>query len=318
MANIIFSGFAYNNAGVAIQNAAIDLYDRNTVTPSRASTTSDANGYWTISHATQGRFDVQIVSGSTTRRRKYDDSLQVETLEVAVFRMRNPADTFEYDIVPAAITASRQLNLPLITATDTIAVLALAQTFLTGIKTFNSSILAIRNPADTFSYTIVGSAIVADRNLTVPLLTGNDTIAVLGLAQTFSAATEFSSTARVLRLGLNQAADASARMAATGQYFSTRFGLTDGGTIALDWDNGNVQSVTLAGNRTFTFANPKDGGRYIIILTQDATGSRTVTWPTIKWQGGSTPVLTTTANKKDIIAIIYDGTDYLGNSSLNH
>mgnify|MGYP001618355250 CR=1 FL=1 len=125
-------------------------------------------------------------------------------------------------------------------------------------------------------------------------------------------------TPQFLRLGLNQAADASARMAATGQYFSTRFALTDGATIALDWNNGNVQSVTLAGNRTFTFANPKDGGRYLIILAQDATGSRTITWPTIKWTGGTAPTLTTTASKKDIIAIVYDGTDYLGSSSLNY
>ena len=125
-------------------------------------------------------------------------------------------------------------------------------------------------------------------------------------------------TPQFLRLGLNQTADASARMAATGQYFSVRFALTDGATIALDWNNGNVQSVTLGGNRTFTFANPKDGGRYVIILAQDATGSRTITWPTIKWQGGTAPTLTTTANKKDIITIVYDGTDYLGGSSLNY
>ena len=186
MANLLFAGFVYNNAGVAIQNATVDLYDRNTTTPSRANTTSDASGYWAISHATQGRFDVQIVSGTTTRRRKYDDSIQLETLEVAVFRLRNPADTFEYDIVPAAITASRQLNLPLLTATDTIAVLAMAQTFLTGVKTFNSSILAIRNPADTFSYTIVASAITAARNLTIPLTTVDDTFVVLTLAQTLA------------------------------------------------------------------------------------------------------------------------------------
>ena len=186
MANQLFAGFVYNNAGVAIQNATVDLYDRNTTTPSRANTTSDASGYWAISHATQGRFDVQIVSGTTTRRRKYDDSIQLETLEVAVFRLRNPADTFEYDIVPAAITASRQLNLPLLTATDTIAVLAMAQTFLTGVKTFNSSILAIRNPADTFSYTIVASAITAARNLTIPLTTVDDTFVVLTLAQTLA------------------------------------------------------------------------------------------------------------------------------------
>lgn len=101
------------------------------------------------------------------------------------------------------------------------------------------------------------------------------------------------------------------------QYASNVYTLTDGATIALDWNNGNVQEVTLGGNRTFTFANPIAGSRYVIIVVQDATGSRTITWPTIKWTGGSTPALTTTAGKKDIFTLIYDGTDYLGASVLN-
>jgi len=107
-------------------------------------------------------------------------------------------------------------------------------------------------------------------------------------------------------------------MSVNGQYYSVQYGLTDGATIALDWNNGNVQKVTLGGNRTFTFANPKTGGRYLIVLKQDATGSRTITWPTIKWQGGSAPTLTTTANKVDLITIIYDGTDYFGTASTNY
>jgi len=107
------------------------------------------------------------------------------------------------------------------------------------------------------------------------------------------------------------------QMRVAGQYVSTKFALTDGATIALDWNNSNVQSVTLGGNRTFTFANPLTGGRYLIVLKQDGTGSRTVTWPTIKWQGGTAPTLTTTANKTDLITLIYDGTDYFGMASLN-
>jgi hypothetical protein len=188
VANQLFQGYLYNDVGDAIVGATVNLYDINTTTPVRATTTTDATGLWTISHATEGRFDVEIVNGSSKRRIKYADQVQLDTIEVANFRVRNPADTFDYDIVPAAITADRQLNLPLITATDTLAALALAQTFLTGVKTFNSSILAIRNPADTFSYTIVASAIAAARNLTLPLITADDTVMVLGLAQTMSAA----------------------------------------------------------------------------------------------------------------------------------
>ncbi len=49
----------------------------------------------------------------------------------------------------------------------------------------------IRNPANTFSYTIAGSAVVADRTITLPLLTANDTVAVLALPQTFTGAKAF-------------------------------------------------------------------------------------------------------------------------------
>ena len=61
-----------------------------------------------------------------------------------------------------------------------------------GIPDINSSFryrsgkLAVRNPANSFSYNIVGSAITADRNLTLPLLTADDTLVTLNLAQTLT------------------------------------------------------------------------------------------------------------------------------------
>lgn len=103
-----------------------------------------------------------------------------------------------------------------------------------------------------------------------------------------------------------------------GQYASTPYTLTDGATVAVNWNNGLVQKVTLGGNRTFTFSNPVAGARYLLELTQDSSGSRTATWPTIKWQGGSAPTLTTTAGKTDLIALLWDGANYFGQASLNY
>lgn len=102
-------------------------------------------------------------------------------------------------------------------------------------------------------------------------------------------------------------------------YSATRKVLTDGATIAIDWDNGNVQYVELgAAGRTVTFANPKTGGRYIFIIKQDGTGSRTITtWPTIVWVGGAAPTLTTTADHYDIVSLVYDGTNYYGAYTLD-
>lgn len=148
------------DAGAAIVGATVDLVDRNTTTPVRATTTTDANGLWTISHATEGRFDVRITNGSSVRWRKYDTQEQLSSIEVATLRVRNPANTFDYDVVPAAIVADRQLNLPLITATDTLASLGLAQTF-SAIKTF-SAIPVMSGGAVGFPAVQVASAVAND------------------------------------------------------------------------------------------------------------------------------------------------------------
>lgn len=89
--------------------------------------------------------------------------------------------------------------------------------------------------------------------------------------------------------------------------------LADAATIAVDWSKGNAQTVTLGGNRTLTFSNGQKGGRYLLIIKQDGTGSRTVTWPaSIRWPGGKpqSSILTTTANKTDYITFFYNGVTY--------
>jgi hypothetical protein len=102
------------------------------------------------------------------------------------------------------------------------------------------------------------------------------------------------------------------------QYHALNYSLSDAATVAVNWNNGNCQSVTLGGNRAITFANPRAGGRYILAITQDGTGSRTITnWPTIKWVNGVTPVLTTAINKTDLFSFYYDGTSYFGQAAYN-
>jgi hypothetical protein len=57
----------------------------------------------------------------------------------AVLRLYNPANTFYYTLTTGAIAASYVLNLPVITAADTLVTLGLAQTF-TGALTFNGAL----------------------------------------------------------------------------------------------------------------------------------------------------------------------------------
>jgi len=56
-------------------------------------------------------------------------------------------------------------------------------------QTFKDNQLKINNPADTFAYTLVGAAIAAARNITLPLLTGNDTMVTEAFGQTLTTKT---------------------------------------------------------------------------------------------------------------------------------
>lgn len=79
--------------------------------------------------------------------------------------------------------------------------------------------------------------------------------------------------------------------------------LTDGATITPDFSAANNFSVTLGGNRTL--ANPTNqtaGQSGVIVITQDATGSRTLAYGTYwKFPSGTAPTLTTTANAVDVL-----------------
>ena len=75
------------------------------------------------------------------------------------------------------------------------------------------------------------------------------------------------------------------------------------GSTTIDFTVANIITATLIGNATF--ANPTTesvGQSGSIIVTQDATGSRTLAWGSqFKWTGGTAPTLTTTANAVDRI-----------------
>ena len=89
---------------------------------------------------------------------------------------------------------------------------------------------------------------------------------------------------------------------------------TGDGTTTIDWKLGNKFKFTFgAQNETFTFTAPTNPCTLMLTLIQDATGSRTVTWPaTVKWAGGIAPTLTTTANARDKVALDWDGAQYDG------
>ena len=70
----------------------------------------------------------------------------------------------------------------------------------------------------------------------------------------------------------------------------------------------NVFTTTFTANVTTapTLSNPSDGQTINWFITQDVTGSRTMTWPTsFKWPGASAGVLSTAANSVDLLVATY-------------
>jgi hypothetical protein len=100
--------------------------------------------------------------------------------------------------------------------------------------------------------------------------------------------------------------------------FNGVYDVGNSGTAAtVNWTNGSIQKVTLTGNAALTFVAPSGASRCSLLLLQDTVGTRTVTWPTVKWAGAVAPTLTTTTSRTDIVTFLYDGTSYYGSASLN-
>jgi hypothetical protein len=91
----------------------------------------------------------------------------------------------------------------------------------------------------------------------------------------------------------------------------TRVVLTEsGGSVAVNASNSNAFRLTMQGN--WTIANPTgglDGQAIRIIIVQDGTGSRIVSWGAkFRFPGGVDLVLSTAPNAVDYVSFEYDST----------
>jgi hypothetical protein len=95
-------------------------------------------------------------------------------------------------------------------------------------------------------------------------------------------------------------------------YTETLYTANTGASITVNLANGTVQQLTLTANTTITMPTAAAGKSFVIMLKQDATGSRTVTWTTVSWPSATAPTITTTANKQDLYSFFSDGTNWYG------
>ena len=89
--------------------------------------------------------------------------------------------------------------------------------------------------------------------------------------------------------------------------------LTDASTISWDVSTSSVAKVTLGANRTLGAATNAQTGQFVsLLIIQDGTGSRTVTFnAAYEFKYDTAPTLTTTAAKGDLFVFRYNGSKYL-------
>ena len=89
--------------------------------------------------------------------------------------------------------------------------------------------------------------------------------------------------------------------------------LTDGATPAWNALTQPVAKITIAGNRTIGAASGGVSGQFIsLLIIQDGTGSRTMTWnAAYEFKDDTAPTLTTTAAKGDLFVFRYNGAKWL-------
>jgi hypothetical protein len=94
--------------------------------------------------------------------------------------------------------------------------------------------------------------------------------------------------------------------------------ITDGATVTINCQVADSQSVTIAGNRTMAApTNPADGQQIDLLVIQDATGGRTLTWnAAFLFENNAAPVLSTVPGGIDRFLIKYSA--LLGKHVVGH
>jgi hypothetical protein len=110
-------------------------------------------------------------------------------------------------------------------------------------------------------------------------------------------------------------ADANNLTTVSGAVANVEDELTDGATITWDVIDSPVAKVTLGGNRTLSAPSgttPIAGQFVSLLIIQDGTGSRTVTWNAVyEFAEDTAPDLTATASKGDLFTFRYNGSKWL-------
>ena len=174
--------------------------------------------------------------------------------------------------------------------------------------------------ANTFTAQSGSSVVVPDGGLTFGSTAISSTAAELNKLDGATVTTAEINYSDLATLGTTAAskvftADANGLTKVSGAVLNTEDTLTDQSTIAWDVIASPVAKVTLAGNRTLAApsgTSPAAGQFVSLLIIQDGTGSRTITWNAVyEFASDTAPTLTTTASKGDVFVFRYNGSKWL-------
>ena len=233
----------------------------------------------------------------------------------------------------ATLTATRTITI----APNTVAKLWIVENATTGSQSIalsqgSGANVTVANGAVKMVYTDGAGAGAAVTDALVDLdLTGTTTLATAAVTNLPHGRTAVTATGAevnyldITALGTSQASKAVTADANGVVKFDAAIkeqsptALTSGTTVALDVRDGSVFTITLAHNiGTFNWSNPAASGyvsSFVLKVTQDGTGSRTITWPSsVDWASATAPTLSTGAADVDVFVFftIDGGTIYYG------
>lgn len=96
-----------------------------------------------------------------------------------------------------------------------------------------------------------------------------------------------------------------------GAYTKTETITSAAGVLTANCDDSNVFTTTLTENVTLSLSNADSGQTVNILITQDGTGSRTMSWPaSFKWPSGTPSSLSTGAGDVDLLTATFIGSSW--------
>ena len=177
---------------------------------------------------------------------------------------------------------------------------------------------------DTGFVTLTGTQTLTNKTLTSPKI--NEDVAVTSTATEINILDGVTSTATelnysdIVTLGTTAAskvftADANNLTTVSGAVANVEDTLTDEATITWNVIDSPVAKVTLGGNRTLSAPSgttPIAGQFVSLLVIQDATGTRTLTWNAVyEFATDTAPTLTATASLGDLFTFRYNGAKWL-------